>query len=137
MRSAVPETMLWNPSRSFVANKRDSIISTGVTSTRKFVAEGLGVALLLAAVVGSGIVGERLSAGNVAIALLANTVATGATLVAIILALGDVSGAHLNPAVSMAAAIEGDIQWREVPGYVFAQVLGALAGVASAHAMFG
>jgi len=108
-----------------------------ITLGRKLAAEALGTSILLAAVVGSGIMGERLSDGNVAIALLANALATGATLVAIILALGGVSGAHLNPAVSMAAAIEGDIQWREVPGYIFAQVLGAFTGVAVAHVMFG
>jgi glycerol uptake facilitator-like aquaporin len=104
---------------------------------RKFTAECLGTAILLAAVVGSGIMGERLSGGNVAIALLANTLATGATLVAIILALGRMSGAHLNPAVTVASAIRGEVQWREVPAYVVAQVVGALLGVATAHGMFG
>ena len=92
--------------------------------------------MLLAAVVGSGIMGERLSGGNVALALLANTVATGAALVALILALARISGAHLNPAVTMAAAIQGGIPWREVPGYIIAQVIGALLGVAVAHSMF-
>ena len=104
---------------------------------RKFAAEVLGTAILLAAVVGSGIMGERLSGGNAAIALLANTIATGATLVAIILALGSISGAHLNPAVTLAVAIERGMAWAEVPGYLCAQVLGALAGVAAAHVMFG
>src|SRR5262249_45378624 len=80
---------------------------------RKLVAEGIGTMLLLAAVVGSGIMGERLCGGNVAIALLANTIATGATLVAIILALGGISGAHLNPAVTLAVAMERGIAWRE------------------------
>jgi|SRR5262245_15249642 len=104
---------------------------------RKFTAEGLGTAILLAAVVGSGIMGERLSGGSVGIALLANTLATGATLVAIILALGRISGAHLNPVVTVAAAISGEIQWREVPAYIIAQVAGAIVGVATAHGMFG
>jgi glycerol uptake facilitator-like aquaporin len=93
--------------------------------------------LLLAAVVGSGIMGERLSGGNVAIALLANTLATGAALVALILTFGGISGAHFNPAVSLANAWQRDLAWRDVPVYVFAQVLGAFAGVATAHLMFG
>jgi glycerol uptake facilitator-like aquaporin len=93
--------------------------------------------MLLAAVVGSGIMGERLSGGNVAIALLANTIATGAALVAIILTVGSISGAHLNPAVTMVAALQRGIRWRFVPGYVTAQVLGAIAGVIAAHGMFG
>jgi glycerol uptake facilitator-like aquaporin len=103
---------------------------------RKMVAEGCGTALLLAAIVGSGIMGERLSGGNVAIALLANTIATGAMLVAIILTFGSVSGAHFNPAVTLAIASQGGLEWREVPGYLLAQVLGAFAGVAAAHLMF-
>jgi glycerol uptake facilitator-like aquaporin len=81
--------------------------------------------------------GERLAAGNVAIALLANTIATGAALVAIILAIGPISGAHLNPAVTLADAWMGGCAWREVPGYVAAQAVGGLAGVATAHLMFG
>ncbi|HYR86978.1 MAG TPA: MIP/aquaporin family protein [Terriglobia bacterium] len=104
---------------------------------RRITAEGVGTMLLLAAVVGSGIMGERLSDGNGAIALLANTIATGATLVAIILAFGGISGAHFNPAVTLAVAWEGGISWRDVPGYLGAQVLGAFAGVAAAHMMFG
>jgi len=108
-----------------------------MTFSRKITAEALGTTVLLTAVVGSGIMGERLSDGNVAIALLANTIATSATLIAIILALDGISGAHLNPAVSIAAAIQGYLQWREVPGYVVAQVVGALVGVAAAHGMFG
>src|SRR5688572_12322246 len=103
---------------------------------RKLAAEALGTTLLLAAVVGSGIMGERLSGGNVAIALLANTIATGAALVAIILAVGPISGAHLNPAVTLAAAGERCFPWREAPGYVFAQLVGASLGVAVAHGMF-
>ena len=105
--------------------------------SRRFVAECLGTALLLAAVVGSGIMGERLAAGNTGLALLANTLATGAALVALILAFGPISGAHLNPAVTVAAASLGGLPWREVPIYVAAQFAGALAGVATAHLMFG
>src|SRR5271168_3669631 len=105
---------------------------------RRATAETVGTAMLLAAVVGSGIMGERLAAGNVAIALLANTLATGAALVALIMTFGPVSGAHFNPCVTLAAAaVGGGIAWREVPGYLGAQVVGAFAGVASAHLMFG
>lgn len=106
------------------------------TYARRVVAEGVGTALLLATVVGSGIMGERLAGGNVAVALLANTVATGAVLVALILTFGPISGAQLNPAVSLAVAWERELPWREVPGYLAAQVAGAFAGVASAHVMF-
>ena len=91
---------------------------------------------MLAAVVGSGIMGDRLDNGNVAIALLANTVATGATLVALILTFGPISGAHLNPAVTLADAWQHGISWRQVPAYVLAQVGGAFVGVAAAHLMF-
>ncbi len=103
---------------------------------RRASAEGVGAAFLLAAVVGSGIMGERLAGGNVAITLLANTVATGAALVALILALGPISGAHLNPAVTLAEAWEGGLAWRDAPLYVAAQLVGALAGVGIAHLMF-
>jgi len=89
------------------------------------------------AVVGSGIMAERLAGGNVALALLANSIATGAALVVLILALAPISGAHFNPAVTLADAIQGGIAWREVPGYVSAQIVGAFAGVAAAHLMFG
>src|SRR5215207_1178565 len=104
---------------------------------RRLTAEGLGTALLLAAVVGSGIMGERLAAGNVAIALLANTIATGATLVALILTFGAISGAHFNPAVTIADASQGGIRGRDVPLYIAAQLTGAVAGVLAAHLMFG
>jgi glycerol uptake facilitator-like aquaporin len=104
---------------------------------RRATAETVGTAMLLAAVVGSGIMGERLAGGNVAIALLANTVATGAALVALILTFGPVSGAHLNPAVTIADATLGGIAWREVPVYIAAQIVGAFAGVAAADLMFG
>jgi glycerol uptake facilitator-like aquaporin len=108
-----------------------------VTLARKLIAEALGTALLLATVVGSGIMGESLAGGNVAIALLANTLATGAGLVCFILTFGPISGAHFNPAVTLADASQGGLPWREVPGYLVAQVGGAFAGVAAAHAMFG
>ncbi len=104
---------------------------------RRAAAEALGTALLLAAVVGSGIMGERLAGGNVAVALLANTIATGAALVALILAFGPISGAHFNPAVTLADAWRRGTLWRDVPFYVGAQFAGAFAGVAAAHAMFG
>ena len=103
---------------------------------RRAVAEALGTALLLAAVVGSGIMGEQLAGGNVAIALLANTIATGAALVVLILTLGPISGAHFNPAVTLADAWQGGLAWRDVPTYVAAQIGGAFAGVAAAHIMF-
>jgi glycerol uptake facilitator-like aquaporin len=92
--------------------------------------------MLLVAVVGSGIMAERLSQGNVALALLANAMATGAALVALILAFGPISGAHFNPAVTLADASQGGLPWREVPTYLLAQVLGAFLGVALAHGMF-
>jgi glycerol uptake facilitator-like aquaporin len=103
---------------------------------RRIVAEAVGTALLLAAVVGSGIMADRLSGGNQAIALLANTIATGAALVALILTFGPISGAHLNPAVTVADASQGGLAWREVPAYVIAQCSGAVFGVWTAHAMF-
>ena len=107
------------------------------TLMRRAVAEFFATMLLLATVVGSGIMGERLAAGNIAIALLANTIATGAALVALILAFGPLSGAHMNPAVTLADAWVGGLRWSEVPAYVVAQLLGAFAGVAVAHGMFG
>lgn len=99
-------------------------------------AETLGTAFLLAAVVGSGIMGEQLAGGNVALALLANSVATGAVLAALILALFSVSGAHFNPIVSLAAAAQGKLPWREVPAYIACQCLGAVVGVVAANVMF-
>lgn len=104
---------------------------------RRATSELIGTAFLLATVVGSGIMGERLAGGNVAIALLANTLATGAGLVALILTFGPISGAHFNPAVTLADAWQGGLTWRLVPVYVAAQLLGGLLGVAAAHAMFG
>jgi glycerol uptake facilitator-like aquaporin len=108
-----------------------------MTLSRRAAAEAVGTAFLLTAVVGSGIMGERLAGGNVAIALLANSIATGTALVALILTFGPVSGAHLNPAVTLADAALGGLRWREMPTYVAAQVFGAFAGVAVAHLMFG
>ena len=104
---------------------------------RRAAAEAVGTALLLAAVVGSGIMGERLASGNVALALLANTIATGAALVALILTFGPVSGAHFNPAVTLATASQRGLPVRDAAGYIAAQLAGALAGVAAAHLMFG
>jgi glycerol uptake facilitator-like aquaporin len=103
----------------------------------RVVAEFLGTAFLLAAVVGSGIMAERLASGNLAIALLANTLATGAALVALILTLGTISGAHFNPAVTFADALQGGIAWREAPAYIAAQIAGAFSEVGAAHIMFG
>jgi len=108
-----------------------------VTHARRIAAEAVGTALLLAAVVGSGIMGQRLAGGNMAIALIANTIATGAMLVALILTFGPISGGHFNPAVTLADASQGGLPWREVPGYLAAQFAGAFAGVAAAHLMFG
>jgi glycerol uptake facilitator-like aquaporin len=92
--------------------------------------------LLVATVVGSGIMAERLAAGNVALALLANTIATGAALVALILTFGPISGAHLNPVVSVADALEGGLPWKETPAYIAAQVFGGISGTMLAHVMF-
>jgi glycerol uptake facilitator-like aquaporin len=103
---------------------------------RAIVGEAVGTAFLLAAVVGSGIMGERLAGGNLALVLLANSIATGAALFALIFTFAPISGAHFNPAVSIAAAIEGGFPWRRVPGYIVAQVIGAIAGVMAAHLMF-
>jgi glycerol uptake facilitator-like aquaporin len=104
---------------------------------RRVAAEAVGSALLAATVVGSGIMGERLAGGNAAIALLANALATGAGLVALILTFGPISGAHFNPLVTCHAAFRGGVRWRRVPGVVGAQVVGAIAGAVVAHAMFG
>jgi len=108
-----------------------------MNAARRAVAEFVGTALLLAVVVGSGIMGERLAGGNVAIALLANSIATGGGLVALILVFGPISGAHFNPAVSLALAARRRHTWADLPGYLMAQLAGAVAGVWAAHAMFG
>jgi glycerol uptake facilitator-like aquaporin len=99
-------------------------------------AEFLGTAFLLAVVVGSGVMAQRLSGGNEAIALLANSLATGAGLVAIILTFGPVSGAHLNPVVSLLFAARGELAWKQLPLYALAQIAGAVVGVLATHAMF-
>ena len=103
---------------------------------RRIVAEGLGTAMLLAVVIGSGIMGERLSGGNVAIALLGNTIATGAGLVVLITIFGPISGAHFNPAVTLAFAMRRELGVRLALAYVAAQLTGAVLGVFAAHAMF-
>jgi len=107
-----------------------------VNLPKRAAAEFLGTALLLAAIVGSGIMGERLAGGNTAIALLANTIATAATLCALIIAFGPVSGAHFNPVVTFAEGSLGALPWVEVPAYIAAQIAGAFAGVAAANIMF-
>jgi len=104
---------------------------------RRCVAEAAGTALLLATVVGSGIMAERLSGGNLAMALLANSLATGAGLVALILTFGPISGAHFNPLVTLAAVGSGGVTVRDATGYVAAQFVGAILGVLVAHLMFG
>lgn len=108
-----------------------------MTHARRLVAEGFGTALLLAIVIGSGIMGDRLADGNVAIALLANAIATGAGLAALILMFGTLSGAHFNPAVTLSEAWQKNLPVRDVAPYIVVQVSGAFAGVAAAHLMFG
>ena len=105
-----------------------------MTIARRLTAEFLGTAFLVAAVIGSGIMAERLSAGNVAIALLANTIATGAALVALILTFGPISGAHLNPAVTLSVALEHEISWLDSAQYIAVQILGGITGAIAAHA---
>jgi glycerol uptake facilitator-like aquaporin len=108
-----------------------------VSLAQRLAAEAVGTAFLLAAVVGSGIMGERLAEGNDAIALLANSIATGGALVALILTFGGISGAHFNPAVSLAAALTRELAWRDAVLYAGVQIVAAFAGVAAAHLMFG
>jgi glycerol uptake facilitator-like aquaporin len=107
-----------------------------VSFGRRIFSEWLGTAFLLAAVVGSGIMAERLAGGNVALALLCNTIPTGAILVVLILVFGPLSGAHFNPVVSLAFAMRGELAWTTATSYVAAQLSGAIAGVLSAHLMF-
>jgi glycerol uptake facilitator-like aquaporin len=109
---------------------------TTPTLTQRAVAEGLGTAFLLAAVVGSGIMAERLAGGNAALALLGNTLPTGAILTVLILVFGPISGAHFNPAVSLAFALRGELDWPVAAVYVLCQFGGAIAGVWAAHVMF-
>ena len=104
---------------------------------KRLVSEALGTAFLLMAVVGSGIMAERLSGGNVGLALLANTIATGAVLMCLIGSLGPISGGHFNPAVSFADAMQGGLSWAEACGYALVQIAGGIIGVGLAHAMFG
>ena len=108
-----------------------------MTAARRYVAEGLGTALLLAIVIGSGIMGERLAGGNVAVALLANAIATGCGLVVLILMFGTISGAHFNPVVTLSEAWQKNLPVSDVLPYIAVQVIGAFAGVAAAHGMFG
>jgi glycerol uptake facilitator-like aquaporin len=103
---------------------------------RRIFAEWLGTAFLLATVVGSGIMAQKLAGGNVALALLGNTIPTGCILVVLILIFGPVSGAHLNPAVTLALAWRGELPWPEAGLYILAQIAGAVAGVWAAHLMF-
>lgn len=105
--------------------------------SRRVVSEFVGTAFLVAAVVGSGVMAERLANGNVALALLANTIATGAALVALILAFGSISGAHFNPVVTVMQAFSGGFPWRDSFHYLSAQVLGGITGTIAAHLMFG
>lgn len=107
-----------------------------VSNAQRLFGELLGTALLLAVVIGSGLMAERLSGGNVAVALLANTLATVGGLYVLIEVFGPVSGAHFNPAVSLAMALRGELPWARLAGYVPAQLLGAALGAVLAHAMF-
>lgn len=108
-----------------------------VSLTRRLIAEFLGTAFLVGAVIGSGIMGERLSNGNVALALLANTIATGATLVAIIFTFGPISGGHFNPVVTLADAIEKGLSSSHAVGYIVVQIAGGIMGAVITHLMFG
>lgn len=108
-----------------------------VSLARRTAAEFLGTAFLVVAVVGSGIMADRLSNGNVALALLANTIATGAALVALILTFGPISGAHLNPIVTVMDALEKGLSWADTPYYVLGQILGGISGTVAAHLLFG
>ena len=111
-------------------------MKASVSTARRLLGELLGTALLLAVVIGSGLMAERLSGGNVAVALLANTLATVGGLYVLIEVFGPVSGAHFNPAVSLAMALRGELPWTRLAGYVPAQLLGAALGAVLAHAMF-
>src|SRR5258706_9708251 len=114
-----------------------SLLRMTANLSRRVVAEAIGTALLLATVVGSGIMGERLAGGNVAVTLLANSIATGAALTALILAFGPISGAHFNPAVTISCAAQREITLRDAAVYIIAQLIGAFVGVAAANLMFG
>jgi len=120
---------------SFAEAARPAALSRPIVHAA--VIELIATAFLLIAVVGSGIMAEKLSGGNVALALLANAIATGGALVALILAFGPQSGAHMNPVVTLAAAATGGLRWHAVPAYLVAQIAGAILGVWLAHIMFG
>ncbi len=124
------------PPEPFAASDRAPSAST-VDLARRLLAEGLGTALLLAIVIGSGIMGERLAGGNVALALLGNTLATGAGLVVLVTIFGPVSGAHFNPAVTLVCVVRGEMRANDGAAYALIQIGGAIAGVLLAHAMFG
>jgi glycerol uptake facilitator-like aquaporin len=111
-------------------------MSEALPLSRRLLAEALGTAVLVATVVGSGIMADRLAGGNQAVALLGNTIPTGAILVGLITILGPVSGAHFNPAVSLVFASRGELPWRDVPPYIVLQCLGGIAGTIIAHLMF-
>jgi len=104
---------------------------------RRAISEGLGTAFLLAAIIGSGIMGERLADGNTAVALLANTIAIGAALVCLISTFAPISGAHFNPVVTLSDVFQGRLIWRDAFVYITSQIIGAFAGVAIANIMFG
>src|SRR5262245_15288154 len=112
------------------------VLSARRSRGRRAAAEAVGTGLLVAAVVGSGIMGERLAGGNIGLALLANTVATGAALLALIAGLGPLSGAHFNPVVTLADRLGGGLPWADVRAYIGAQVVGGVLGTAVAHLMF-
>jgi glycerol uptake facilitator-like aquaporin len=113
------------------------IITSHFSLSRRLASEALGAALLLAVIIGSGIMGERLSGGNVALALLANALATGAALTVLITVFGPISGAHFNPAVTFAFLLRRDMAWKTALAYVAVQIIGGIGGVYIAHAMFG
>jgi glycerol uptake facilitator-like aquaporin len=108
-----------------------------MTLGARLTAEFIGTAFLVAAIIGSGVMGEKLAGGNVAVALLANTIATGAALVALILTFSSVSGAHFNPVVTLADAVGGSLPWKDAAAYVAVQVTGGICGTVVAHLMFG
>lgn len=108
-----------------------------ISLSRRLASEALGTALLLSAVVGSGIMGERLAGGNVAVALLANSIATGTALVALILCFGPISGAHFNAVVTLSLSARREFAWKDVVPYIVAQILGGVLGVWATHYMFG
>ena len=128
---AARRSWLWSVSRATIYAMSSASLQRRVT------AEFTGTLFLVATVIGSGIMAERLAGANVALALLANTIATGAILVALIFTFGSISGAHFNPAVTFADALEHGMPWREVPAYILAQCSGGLAGAVVAHLMFG